>query len=74
MKILFLLLALLYTVPLLAQKIKPKIDTVQNNVVFTDSKGNQYPVYKSATNRSYIIKTDKNGIEHKQYLFRNKEN
>ena len=47
-------------------QVKPRLDTVQSKVIFTDEKGIQYDVFKSdKTGKSYIVK---NGS--KLFLFR----
>ena len=57
-----------------AQKIKPRLDTVQNKVIFTDETGVKYEVRRSEkNNRSYITKKDEKGKEFIVFLFRKKE-
>lgn len=43
------------------------VDTITGKT-FTDSKGNTYPVFKSARNAVYIWRTSKKGKNYKQYL------
>ena len=35
---------------------------------YTDSKGQEYKVYKSINDKLYIVRTSKSGNEYKQYL------
>ena len=64
--ILIIIACLLFCMAGESQKLKPKIDTVESKVIFTDETGKQYEVnLTEKTNRSFILK---NG--NKLFLFR----
>ena len=48
-----------------ADMVKGAIKTSQ---LFTTASGDQYPVYQSATNRLFVVRTSKTGNHYKQYL------
>lgn len=58
--ILIIIACLLFCMVGDAQKLKPKIDTVESKVIFTDENGKQYKVNRSEKkNRSFILKDGK---------------
>lgn len=48
---------------------KSKTPATKTDMVFKDSKGKEYPVWKTANGKYYIIRTSaKTGKEYKQYI------
>lgn len=79
--LLLLLLALCCCIDAVAQNVERQGNTfvqkkserdntsTKTSYVYTDAKGNSYPVYLSSTGKAYIVKVSKKtGKEYKQYI------
>ena len=56
MKKLLLISLLFISISTMAQRLAPRLDTLNGKVIFTDENGIKYDVFKSAGGKSCIIK------------------